>query len=542
MANPTEAEIRAQLGWAVLALEEVRQLAEQDAVNLLSIQDNLITALEGDYSAAVLAGWHVLRARVSDVLSQSTVQAAIDPHLLNYGKLIHSPETNPAAVFLDLYDYFIENALTVEERGFIWGDPTADAGNAGNGDVHRLNIDANTYDIDTQTADTKTLTCIRDEHSGANEHAEVFRIETQERTPDYLELRGGTGVPQAPLRGEITAVGARDSARYLSNPSFTRTGLTFAAGLATTAAVTDVTGWTLDAIADVQLTTNSYYRDSEGEATPVALRFNGNAAIQQNLNVARANFSESGIGGLGQEMVPIFVQIAWERNGNADGTLTLTFGDTNVAVNVATGLNGAWNALLIPVDEDCYFENFNMENPLVRIVLTANTTGYVNIDDVIVAPFTRFDGGWYVVVGARAEFRRGDLFTCADLVDETGVIQKWFVRGGYGYLPSAAEGLADWGDPPPTATPTATPTVTPTATPTTTPTPTATPRTPTPTATPRTPTPTATVTATPTVTPTPTATVRTPTPTVTPTPTTTVTATPTPTTTPTPTPTPTDEE
>jgi hypothetical protein len=182
------------------------------------------------------------------------------------------------------------------------------------------------------------------------------------------------------------------------------------------------------------------------------------------------------------------------------------------------------------VDEDCYFPNFNMENPLVRIVLTANTTGYVNIDDVVIAPFTRFDGGWYVIVGGRAEFRRDDVFVCIDTVAETGVLQKWFVRGGYGYLPSAAEGLADWGDPPPTATPTATPTVTPTATPT------ATPRTPTPTATPRTPTPTATVTATPTVTPTPTATVRTPTPTVTPTPTTTVTATPTPT------PTPTDEE
>ena len=527
MADPTEAEIRAQLGWAVLALEELRQLAEADATNLVGIQDALISDLEGDYSAAVLAGWHTFRARVSDALSQGTVQAAVDPHLLNYGKLIRSPETSPAAVFLDLYDYFIDNGLTVEERGFAWGAPAADAGNAGNGTVHRLNIDANTYDIDLQTADTKTLTCIRDEHSGANEHAEVFRIETQERTPDYLSLAGGTGVPQAPLRGEITAVSARDSARFLSNPSFTRSGLTFAAGVAAPAAVTDITGWTLDSIVDVQLTQNSYYRDSEGETTPVALRFNGNAGIQQNLNVARANFPETGLGGFGQEIVPIFVQIAWERNGNADGTLTLTFGNTTVNVAVNTGLNGAWNTLYIPVDEDCYFQNFNMENPLVRIALIGNSTGYVNIDDVIVAPFTRFEGGWYVVVGARGPFRRDDVFTCADTVAETGVLQKWFVRGGYGYLPGALEGFADWGDPPPTATPTATPTPTPTVTPT------ATPRTPTPTATPRTPTPTATVTATPTPTPTPTATPRTPTPTVTPTPTATVTATPTPTPTPT---------
>ena len=59
-----------------------------------------------------------------------------------------------------------------------------------------------------------------------------------------------------------------------------------------------------------------------------------------------------------------------------------------------------------------------------------------------------------------------------DTMGETGVVQKWLVRGGYGYLPSATNGNGTWGDPPPTPTPTSTPT--PTVTPTVTPTPTTT--------------------------------------------------------------------
>ena len=57
MADPTEAEIRLMLGYAVLALEELRELAESDSTNILGIEEEMITATKGDFSAAILSGW-----------------------------------------------------------------------------------------------------------------------------------------------------------------------------------------------------------------------------------------------------------------------------------------------------------------------------------------------------------------------------------------------------------------------------------------------------------------------------------------------------
>ena len=452
MADPTEAEIRAQIGYGVLGLEEARQLAEADATNLLGVEDQLVLSLEGDYSLDVLGGWRTFRARYSESLSQSTAFAVIAPSMFNYGKFIRSPFTTPNAIFRDLYDYFVANTLTVEERGFTFGAAAAAVGNTGTGVIHRLNVDENGFDIDVQTADTKTITCTADEHSGATEHAEVFEIRGQERTQDFLSLTGGSAFPNVTDIGELTAVGARDSQSYITNPSFTNSSLTFVAGFAAPALVTDVTGWTLDAIAGVQLDQNVTYRDSEGEATPVALRFDQDRVATQNLNVQNARVDFTGIGGFGQELDPLFVQVAVYRGTNADGTLTLTFGSRTAAVNVALLANGTWNLLYIAIGVGCYFDQWNQENPTVAMALAGNTVGYVNLDDVIVTPWQSHDGGWYLAVGGATPFLRTDTFAAADTVLETGVLQKWFVRSGLGYLPSAAAGAASWGDPPPTPT------------------------------------------------------------------------------------------
>ena len=256
----------------------------------------------------------------------------------------------------------------------------------------------------------------------------------------------------------MSAVSCRDSARFLQNPSFTSSPLSYTAGLATVTAVTDVTGWTLDSITGVELDRNITYRDSEGETNAASLRFNNvNRYVQQNLNVRRAQLRETGIGGLGQEIEPMFLQVAIYRESNADGTITLTLGSQTATVDVTTITNGTWGVLYMTLGTKNWFKTWNQEDPLVKIALSSNTTGNVLIDDVVFAPFTRFDGGWWVVVGGSTPFLRDDVFTFADTVTESGELQKWFVRGGYGHLPSTA-GAPTWGDPPPTPTPTPTPT------------------------------------------------------------------------------------
>lgn len=480
MADPTEAEIRLQIGYAVDALEELRQFAESDANNLLGIEAELRASVKGDYSAEILGGFSAFRARVSEALARNTTRAILDAHLFSYGKLIGSPERDAASIFRDLYDYFVENSYTVEERNFTFGTPSAGASNDGNGTLLRLNVDKNGYDIDTQTADAKTVTCRFDEHSGRPEHAEQFEIRGAERFRDFLSLKGGTGQPGSRPVGRLIALTCRDSTQFIRNPSFTN-------GTDDPTSSTDITGWTIDDYTKVQLQSTQYYRDSEGEATPKSLRLDDNAYVQQNLNVAGGRVRTSGIGGFGQYYQPIYVQVAYNSSvGSGDGTLTLTIGSKTASVSVS-GKSG-WQVLRIAVGTSNWYENWIQENPLIKIQLASRTTGYVLVDDVVIAPFQFFDGGWYALVGGSTPFLVNDSFTFTDSAAETGILQKWFVRAGYGYLPSAVAGAADWGDPPPTPTPTPSPT--PTVTPT--PTPTPTPRTPSPTPTPATPTPTPT--------------------------------------------------
>jgi hypothetical protein len=78
MADPTEAEIRLQIGYAVLALEELRQLAEADTTNILGIEGELVKELESDYAVGVLAGFSTYRSRISDALSGGMVRSMLD--------------------------------------------------------------------------------------------------------------------------------------------------------------------------------------------------------------------------------------------------------------------------------------------------------------------------------------------------------------------------------------------------------------------------------------------------------------------------------
>ena len=219
MASPTEGEILLQLNYAILALEEARKLAEANATNILGIEDQLVLNLKGDFNPNVLGGWNAFRSRYSDLLSAGTARALIDPHILNIGKLISSPNTDPYMIFRDWYDWMVTNSKTVEQRDFTYGSPAAGGSNVGNGTVNRLNLDENGYDIDTQTADAKSVTCIKDEHSGAQEHAEIFEIRGANRTKDYLTLKGGSGVPGGRPIAQLAAI--RPNTTYIANPSFT---------------------------------------------------------------------------------------------------------------------------------------------------------------------------------------------------------------------------------------------------------------------------------------------------------------------------------
>ncbi|HBY62162.1 MAG TPA: hypothetical protein DEH78_20270, partial [Solibacterales bacterium] len=72
------------------------------------------------------------------------------------------------------------------------------------------------FDIEAQTPDTKYLECVADEHSGADEHEELFEIRGTVSEPDGLKVVGSGRL------GALRAKSARDSFQYISNPSFSQ--------------------------------------------------------------------------------------------------------------------------------------------------------------------------------------------------------------------------------------------------------------------------------------------------------------------------------
>lgn len=426
MAAPTETEIRNQIGDQVKILDETYKFCNSNATNFLGLYDAAFARpLEGDWSAEVAAGMDSFRAALSDVFRRG--RAMIDPLLLAYGKLLGFPDDTPEGVLARLYVEFAERGTPqqLQERNFTFGTPAASGSPAGDGTIHRLNIDRYSYEIEAQFADTKWARCVADEHSGADEHEELFEFRGGNRSRDSIVIEGsGAG-------RTIKALSARDSEQFLRNPSFAEFD-------GTTSVPTSIAGWTPNtSIGNFEIVqgAGNYYRDYPGEGTPASLKIKANDKVVQNFNERSALFNP---------LVPYYCQLAWNREvGTGDGTITLRFG--NVSANVVLAAQTGWNILRIAVGANNWFRQFNKENPGVEVELSGRTTGYVLVDDIVLSPYSNFDGSWYAVVGGATPFLRDDRFTWTDSIPSDAKVQKW-LHWLYGaYLP--ADATPTWSDP-----------------------------------------------------------------------------------------------
>jgi hypothetical protein len=443
MATPSRVEIENQFCYAIKPLNELRKFAGthsyQGAGSLKSVdvqsnylqdEDDLVQNLEGDFTREKIDALDGFRRLLDNALSAGP--SVMYPHMREYMKFAGYPETDAQAMCTRLYEYMNDNSLTVQGRGFTFGTPAAQTGIVGNGTINRCNVDENGYNIEAQTGTsagcTKWAECVADEHSGANEHEEQFYFFGDTPDRDRLRIRGVAD------RQTIKALSAVDSQRFIQNPSFE--SMTGTDGSAFSV-VTDLTGWTLSTAASFTPVVTSYYRDYQGCSTPRALQINANANVYQNLNSIRATINP---------YIPMYLQIAYNRSvGAADGTLTLTLGSQTVNVTLAAQVG--WNVLRLAVGQDNWLKHWNQEDPLIKIAWSARTTGTLLVDDVIFAPYSLFDGGWYAIVGGSTPFLRRDKYKWADTVPTTeGVIQHWFYRSFGRYLPSAATGET-WPDP-----------------------------------------------------------------------------------------------
>jgi hypothetical protein len=389
--------------------------SDKEAASLQTSRDALASVIE---SASQVYGWLIR----------------------DYGQALGVAEKDTASVFQRIYDDYVTNSKSIESRGLTFGSSSAGASNVGNGVIVRCNFDENGFVLENQTADAKNTKCLFDANNGASKWEEVFEIRGATAARDKLAITGSGKI------GSITAISARTSANIVKNPSFSNTTGTSSPPTSLTAIASwSVTTFTngFDSLGSTGV--NGYYRDFPGDTTPLALRIKvagGDQTISQNLETNRSKFDEK---------KPYLIQVAWRRKGSATGTLTLRLGNSSTSVAISTGTNDVWNILRMPVTSS-WFKSFDKAGLTLSVETSSLATSNVDIDDVIVAPMTLFDGSWYAYVGTPAtgdplQWLRNDTFSWTDteLGEGYGVIQKMFCWRGLGsrYLPAIPQTPAE---------------------------------------------------------------------------------------------------
>ena len=195
------------------------------------------------------------------------------------------------------------------------------------------------------------------------------------------------------------------------------------------------------------------YRDYPGApSTHYSLQYTattGNVSFEMNQDLKERNIAIS-------RDVPIYVQVAVQKPASGgSGTVSLDLGASTVSTVNIGDLSTGWNILRMATgataggDIDNWYKTMKDNTTLNLQILTASMdVGRVlRFDDVIIAPFTRFDGSWYAMVGGSSKFSIDDEFTFADTATES-IIQKWIARLYPGfYLPHASHTAATWPDP-----------------------------------------------------------------------------------------------
>jgi hypothetical protein len=385
-------------------------------------------------------------ARVKDTVSQARLDmvrtllgasGAFQAHTSEYAKAASLTGDSFDVLWPLLVRYFMENGKRVVSRGLVFGTPAAGGSNAGNATVNRLNFDAWGSVRENQTPDAKLLRCTRDTTKGTALGEEEFSIEGATAGRDALEELGS-----GKRGGPIASLSARTSQSYgVQNPSFST-----ATPTPETTAPTDLGGWTSSITVNATnyqvLTSSTPYRAYEGDTTPAYLRCLATAfTISQNLDTNGASFDDA---------TPYYVHVAVRRQSSADGTLTLTLGRVSTAIDLTTLTNNVWTLVKIAGTSASWSKNFGQVDLTLSIARSAGTTGTVDLDDVVLGPYSPFDGGFYAIVGGATATRLEDKFTFTDqelgggttLYNSAGrsilagLVQRWLWRRLGLYLPA----------------------------------------------------------------------------------------------------------
>lgn len=444
----TEAELQNQWKNAVYALELVRALADDSVTPSGGAIDVLVSSLEGQFTPTDLPlAMRSLRAQLSNAISPTMANAVLQPILYDYAGILSADATdgfgsayrNPGDIFRALYDWFVDNSLTVESRAITYDtSATAGASNVGNGALSRLTVDANGFNLEACHVEKKQFKCRADQNTGAEKQAEVFEAVGTAASPDSC-LRAVYGSGDS-ARASIVSrhAGSGNGGSLLNNSSFS----TYSAS-----ASPKFSGWTETAGgAQVSQDTTNYYRSFPNATTDASLKITGGGGtvtLTQTLANSRIRKIDPN--------TPYLLRVMLNKTiGSASGgTVTIRMGATEKSVTIAA-MSANWTELVLDFDSGCWPKNFNQADFSVQIEWSSSTSGYLLVDDVIFCPWDLIDGTWWNIRGNAAThtpWLLNDILTVTDTggAPATGKIQWWLFVAGLGYLPSS--GTPTFADP-----------------------------------------------------------------------------------------------
>lgn len=444
----TEAELQSQWKNAVYVLELVRALTDDSITPSGGAIDVLVGSLEGQFTPTDLPiAMRSLRAQLSNAISPTMANAVLQPILYDYAGILSADATDgfgaayrtPGDIFRALYDWFVDNSLTVESRAITY-DTTATAGgsNVGNGALSRLTVDANSFNLEACHVEKKQFKCRADQNTGAEKQAEVFEAIGTAASPDSC-LRAAYGSGDS-ARASIVSrhAGSGNGGSLLNNSSFS----TYSAS-----ATPKFSGWTETAGgAQVSQDTTNYYRSFPNATVDGSLKITGGGGtvtLTQTLANSRIRKIDPN--------TPYLLRVMLNKTiGTAvGGTVTIRMGATTKSVTIAA-MSANWTELVLDFDSGCWPKNFNQADFSVQIEWSSSTSGYLLVDDVIFCPWDLIDGTWWNIRGNAAThtpWLLNDILTVTDTggAPATGKVQWWLFVAGLGYLPSS--GTPTFADP-----------------------------------------------------------------------------------------------
>ena len=437
----TQDHVEATIGDACRILNEFGKYCSANAEKFTgasgSHEAEFLSNLQSEYSFSrdMTASIEAFRSGLSSNFEMG--RALLTPPLMEMGKVLNVPESTPEGILQRLFIHMRDNSHTVLSRTFTFGAPASQTFNTGDGQILRLNSDEEDFDIENQTPETKRAICIRDVYSGATKHEEVFELRGQDGERDRLKVIGSGRT--ANLRG----LSARDSLRYLANPSFSNYS-------GTTSTPTEITDWTVSggSINDLEIDTAMYYRDFEGDATPASLKVTGNVSLKQVFTTRGAYFDPR---------TPLYMQVAvFKPTSGTTGNVTFLVGNQSKTVALSAMATG-WNIIRLSAGgsvvqdgfgaggtKENWFKNYNLTAASCLVQTASLSSGdYILFDDITLGHYTQFDGGWYAAVGGGlgttaapgAKWLREDEFYWTDTASEAGIIQRMLYLYFGAYLP-----------------------------------------------------------------------------------------------------------